>query len=127
MAAVQLQEVSQADAAQVMRGAGLRAPLPCHTPETIAANGACFELRTGTGVGVFVLRKEAGVMWVDGAGARVHSGGLTEAGLKEFERIARNLGCTEIAFETTRRGLVKKAEAAGYGVAGYIMKKAVTP
>lgn len=127
MAPVLVQEVSQADAAQVMRGAGLRAPLDCDTPETIAAYGECFELRTEGAVGVFVLRREGSVLWIDGAGARVHSRGLTEAGLTAFERIARGQGCTEIAFETTRRGLVKKSEAAGYSVAGYIMKKAVSP
>ena len=125
MEAVEVKEVTAADAAQTMRAAGLRAPLACDTPEDIAAYGKCFQLRTGTGVGVFVLRKQGGVMWVDGAGARVRGTGLTEDGLALFDAIARQAGCTEIAFETTRRGLVKKSEKAGYTVAGYIMKKAV--
>lgn len=127
MAPVEVQEVTRTDAAQVMRGAGLRAPLDVHTPESIAQHGQCFELRTGDGCGVFVLRREAAVMWIDGAGARVHSRGLTDAGLALCEEIARQVGCTEIAFETTRRGLVRKSHQHGYRVAGYVMKKAVQP
>lgn len=127
MAHVEVKEVTAADAAATMRAAGLRAPLPCDTPEDIAAFGQCFQLRTGSGVGVFVLRKQAGVMWVDGAAARVRGSGLTEDGLALFDHVARQAGCTEIAFETNRRGLVRKAQQAGYVVAGYIMKKAVQP
>jgi hypothetical protein len=125
MASVEVKEITAADAAATMRAAGLAAPLACDTPEDIAAYGQCFQLRTGTGVGVFVLRKQGGVMWVDGAGARVRGTGLTEDGLALFDHIARQAGCTEIAFETTRPGLVKKSKLAGYTVAGYIMKKAV--
>jgi hypothetical protein len=127
MATVEVKEVTPADAAATMRAAGLRAPLPCDTPEDIAAYGQCFQLRTGSGVGVFVLRKQAGVMWIDGAAARVRGTGLTEDGLALFDHIARAAGCTEIAFETNRRGLVRKSQQAGYAVAGYIMKKAVQP
>lgn len=127
MEAVEVQEVSAADAAATMRAAGLRAPLPCDTPEDIAAHGRCFQLRAGDQLGVFVLRKRRGVLFVDGAGARAHGSGLTSAGLALFDHIARQAGCTEIAFETNRRGLVRLAEGQGYQVAGYIMKKAVTP
>lgn len=126
MAPLQVKQITSDEAARAMRGAGLRAPLDCHTAESIAAHGQCFELRTGTGAGVFVLRREGAVMWVDGAGARVKSSGLSEAGFVLFESIARQVGCSEIAFETTRRGLVKKSKEAGYAVAGYIMKKAVS-
>jgi hypothetical protein len=106
-----------------MRQAGLRAPLDCHGPESIAAHGQCFQLRTGTGVGVFVLRREGAVLWIDGAGARVRSEGLTQDGLALIENIARLCGCTSVAFETVRPGLVRKAEGQGYNVAGYIMRK----
>jgi hypothetical protein len=107
-----------------MRAAGLRAPLAHHTPETIAANGSCFELRTGEGVGVFVVRQFNGVLWIDGAGS--YSGaGLTEAGLALFDALAVQLGCKTIAFETVRPGLVRKSKKAGFEVAGYTMKKAV--
>ncbi|WP_162567670.1 hypothetical protein [Variovorax sp. SRS16] len=127
MEALEVKEITAVDAAATMRAAGLRAPLACDTPEDIAAYGQCFQLRTGTGVGVFVLRKQGGVMWIDGAGARVRGSGLTESGLALFDHIARQAGCTEIAFETNRPGLVRKSKLAGYVVAGYIMKKAVTP
>lgn len=127
MAHVEVREVSAADAAAAMRAAGLRAPLPCDSPESIAAHGKCFELRTGTGVGVFVLRRKGGVMWIDGAGARVRGANLTAEGLDLFDVIAQQAGCTELAFETARPGLVRESKKAGYVVAGYIMKKAVTP
>jgi hypothetical protein len=127
MAPLQVGQVSRADAAQVMRGAGLRAPIAHHTPEKIAAHGECFQLTTGEGAGVFVLRRDAAVMWIDGAGARVHSRGLTDAGLALCEEIARQAGCTEIAFETNRRGLVRKSSRHGYRVAGFILKKAISP
>lgn len=123
---VAVQEISAASAAAAMRRAGLRAPLGCDTPEDIAAYGRCFELRTPEGVGVFVLRVQGAVLWVDGAGARSGEG-LTGAGLALFDHIARQAGCEEIAFETTRPGLVRKSKQAGYALAGYIMKKAVNP
>lgn len=125
MADVEVRQVTHADAAATMRAAGLRAPVDCHTPEGIAAHGECFELRTGTGSAVFVLRREAGVLWVDGAGARAHGSGLTAAGLALFEQIAIQCGCTQIAFETNRPGLVRAAGRAGYTVAGWTMKRRV--
>lgn len=106
-----------------MQQAGLRAPLDCHGPHTIAQHGECFQLRTGSGVAVFVLRREGAVMWIDGAGARVRSKGLTEEGLAVIEATARLCGCTTVAFETVRPGLVRKSKASGYRVAGYIMRK----
>lgn len=124
MEAVQVQEVTAADAAATMRAAGLAAPLPCDTPEQIAAFGQCFELRTPTGAAVFVARIKGGVLWIDGAGSRGGSG-LTEVGLALFDRLAKQAGCTHVAFETRRVGLVKKSKSAGYRVAGFIMKKAV--
>ena len=107
-----------------MRAAGLRAPLDCDTPEGIAKHGQCFVLRTETGMGVFVVRKQGRVLWVDG-GARVDGSGLTATGLELFEEIARQSECTEVAFETNRRGLVRASKKAGFEVAGYIIKKAV--
>lgn len=124
MEAVQVQEVTAADAAATMRAAGLSAPLSCDTPEDIAAFGKCFELRTPDGVGVFVVRVKGGVLWIDGAGSR-GGAGLTEVGLALFDQMARISGCTHVAFETKRVGLVKKSKSAGYRVAGFIMKKAV--
>lgn len=124
MEALAVQEIAASEAAAAMRAAGLRAPLACDTPEEIAAHGRCFELRTAEGVGVFVLRVQGGVLWVDGAGSR-QGAGLTAAGLALFDHIARQAGCESIAFETVRPGLVRQSQKLGYQVAGYIMKKAV--
>jgi len=122
----QVAQVTAADAGATMRAAGLRAPLACDTPEDIAEHGECFELRTADGgAGVFVLRRQAGVLWVDGAGARAPGSRLTAAGLALFVEVARQTGCREVAFETTRRGLVRESQKHGYEVAGYIMRKAV--
>lgn len=124
MANVQVEEVTREDAARVMRAAGLRVALDLETPEDLAANGACFTLRTERGEGVFVLSRAGDVLWVDGAGA-VSGQGLTEDGFQAFERIARGQGCNAIGFQTTRPGLVRRAERAGFRVAGFIMEKAV--
>lgn len=113
--------MSREAAAQAMRAAGLRAPLPCDDAEQIAAHGQCFELRTESGVGVFVLRRKGDVLWIDGAG-RIEGGGLTEPGIALIREVARRLGCRTVAFETARRGLVRRARKLGARVAGVIME-----
>ncbi len=104
-----------------LRQAGPNAPLPCDTPEQIAANGECFELQTETGRCAFVLRREGDVLWIDGAGA-LAGDGFTRRGLELAKEIARQCGCSHVAFETNRRGLVRMSAGQGFEVAGYLMK-----
>lgn len=104
-----------------MRAAGLRAPLECDTPEGIAQHGECFTLRTDTGSGVFVLRRKGAVLWIDGAAATA-GGGLTAPGLALIAQVARQTGCKKVAFETARRGLIRKAQRHGARVAGVVME-----
>lgn len=117
-------QVAPADAdktAAALRAAGLRAPLDCDTPEQIAAHGDCFKLTTDQGTCAFVLRRKGSVLWIDGAGA-IEGQGFTGPGLELCMEIARQCGCSELAFETSRPGLVRASEAKGFQVAGYIMK-----
>lgn len=107
-----------------MRRAGLRAPLPCHTPESIAAGGDCFTMDTEHGQAAFVLRREGDVLWIDGAAAVVGQG-HTAPGLKLCAEIARQVGAAYLAFETNRPGLVRLSEPLGFEVAGYILKTKV--
>lgn len=108
-----------------MRAAGLRAPLACDTPEGIAAHGECFELRTETGAGVFVLRRKGDVLFIDGAAA-MEGGGLTAPGLALVAQVARQTGCRAVAFETGRRGLVRLAKKQGARVVGVVMEMDVS-
>jgi hypothetical protein len=93
----------------------------CDTPEKIAANGQCFELQTEQGRCAFVVRKRGEVLWIDGAGALTGQG-FTERGLELAKEIARQAGCTAVAFETNRRGLVRQASGQGFDLVGYVMK-----
>lgn len=109
-----------------MHAAGLRPPVDCDTLEAIAAHGECFSLDTGGGACAFVLRRQGAVLWIDAAAATRPGQGVTEAGMLLAEQIARRVGCSQIALETNRRGLVRKTQKNGYQLAGYILKKALT-
>lgn len=57
------------------------------------------------------------------AAAGEYAGDLTAVGLSLAEHEARRRGARSVAFQTRRRGLVKKSSACGYAAAGYIMRK----
>lgn len=105
-----------------MRQARLIDPAHRHTPESIARCGTAFELTTGTGTGVFVVQKRDSQLWIHGAGAVASKGG-TVAGLDVVEQMAEQTGCTSIAFQTGRPGLVRIAKKHGYKITGFIMEK----
>lgn len=120
-AQVKVDRAAPGATAAALRDADLRPPLACDSPEQIAAGGECFELTTTRGKSAFVLRRVGPVLWVDGAG-RIEGDGQLELGLTLAKEIAAQCGCTEVAFETARTGLVKKGVQHGFEVAGYIMK-----
>lgn len=127
MEAVQEVQVRPAEpeaTAQALRQAGVQPPLACDSPEQIAAGGQCFEMQTPDGKSAFVLRRKGPVLWVDGAGVIEGTGQLAR-GLELAKEIARELGCTEVAFESNRIGLVRAAAMHGYQVAGFIVKAKV--
>lgn len=109
-----------------MHAAGLNAPVDCDTLDAIAAHGQCFAIDTGRGACAAVLRIKGGVLWLDAAAATQPGQGVTADGLTLAEAIARKAGCTQIAMETNRRGLVRETKKAGYEIAGYILKKRLT-
>ena len=88
----------------------------------MAERGQCFAARRGQDSAVYVLRAVNGVAWISactGTGATPWSRVL----LPVIERQAQ--GCTAVAFQTARRGLVRQALAQGYEVTGWIMKKKI--
>lgn len=92
-----------------------------------------FELRTYDGCGVFVLEHlvRERRLWIAAAAADGASECLAETGLTLIEGIARQVGCTHVAFETKRPGLSAKANRLGYRLErvrrdSIIMKKDVT-
>lgn len=103
--------------------AGLVPPLPCDNLEQITA-GECFTMTTDQGAAAFVLRQDGPVLWIDGAGA-ITGQGHTRPGLQLCQEIARQAGCSHLAFETNRPGLVRAAEVLGFEVAGFILKSKV--
>lgn len=107
--------------AAALSAAGLAAPLSCDTPERIARGGECLELETDGLKAVVVLRRDGPVLWVDGVG-RVEGDGLLAMGFDLAKETAAACGCSEVAFETARPGLVKLGVQHGFEVAGHIMK-----
>jgi hypothetical protein len=98
------------------------------TPENVADAGMTLRLDVDGGHAVMVLtRRGAGgrQLWVEGAvgGGDVN---MTAIGLRFIEDTARYAGCSEVAFQTSRRGLVRKTQRLGYQVQGFILRKALT-
>lgn len=118
---IQVTPAARKATAEALARAGLTAPLCSDTPERIVAGGECFDLETASGRCAFVVRRDGPVLWIDGAGAVVGQG-FTGPGLDLCKEIARQCGCTELAFETSRPGLVRMAREKGFEVVGYILK-----
>lgn len=126
MALEALNPLTEAEAVEALRLNQVPDPTGQSTPESLAAAGQAFQLDAGGGSGVFVIKKNGRQLWIE-AGVGRSPDDLTELGLQLIEEIARRSDCDEVAFQTARRGLVKKAEMAGYQVAGWILKKKVSP
>jgi hypothetical protein len=84
--------------------------------------GRCFAASSGTSQAVYILKVLNGVAWVD---ACKGDGPLDWTGTLLPVIEAQAAGCTAVAFQTQRRGLVRRAQRQGYEVAGYILKKAL--
>lgn len=63
-------------------------------------------------------------LWVQAAGGLGNSD-LTRAGLEHTEERAAAGGFQSVGFQTRRKGLVKKAQAQGYQIDGYILRKKI--
>lgn len=91
------------------------------TPESWAAFGQSFVLETDTGRAVFSMdttHSGGACCWIDAAAG---SGtGLTEVGLAIVEQKAMAAGCKRVAFQTMRRGLVRRVRRLGYQITGTV-------
>lgn len=124
MAHAQVREVSRERAVQAFTETPVPDPRGTSTPESLTAAGVPFELKTATGGGVFVLERQGDVLWITAAVGKA-ADDLTELGFQLVEETARQAGCSEVGFQTSRRGLVHKSERHGYEVVGWIMRKAL--
>lgn len=124
MALEALTPISEAEAEQFLREHQVPDPTGQATPESMAKAGQAFELDAGGGGGIFIVKKNGQRLWIEAAAGRA-ADDLTAVGLELIEEIARQADCTEIAFQTGRRGLVLKSAGMGFEVVGWIMKKKV--
>lgn len=126
MEAVTLSRVEPDVAASLLRGAERFDPRGIATQadvEVMCQEGACFAATHASGAqAVYVLRVRNGQAWVDAA-AGSGQVDLTALLLPVIELQAARL--SSVAFQTARPGLVRKAQRAGYRVAGWILKKDV--
>lgn len=125
MAFESLTPISEADAAEILHRNPVPDPTGQATPESMAATGQAFELKAEGGAGTFIVRKNGLQLWVE-AGVGRAADDLTAMGLQLIEEIARQSGCTEVAFQTARPGLVRKSASMGYDTCGWIQKKRVS-
>lgn len=127
MAHARVQEVSREAAARALASVVARDPDGLATAENVAAAGVPLLLEVEGGHATMVLARRgpgARQLWVEGAVGGGEAD-MTAIGLRFIEDTAHQAGCTEVAFQTSRRGLVRKAERLGYQVRGYILRKAI--
>ena len=123
----QLQELTRQQAAQAIAPIAHLDPCGDADPDQVAAAGIPMRLHVDGGSLVLVLDRRARgrQLWIEAAVGE-GSADMTAIGLRYCEETARHAGCTEVAFQTSRRGLKRKAERLGYQVHGFILRKALT-
>lgn len=124
MALEALSPISEAEAEQILREHQVPDPCGRATPESMAKAGQAFKGEAEGGSGMFIVSKNGHQLWIEAATGRA-ADDLTRMGLELIEEMARQAGCTEVAFQTARPGLVLKSSEAGFEIAGWIMKKKV--
>lgn len=130
MIAVQLTSDPQACRPLLERALRFECGQLCASVDELIGDAAVFEMRdAGRLVGAFALEVQEG-----GAGRQLHvlaAGGepghdLTGAMVDAVAREAReHVGAGAIGCTTKRRGLVKRLQAEGFEVAGFILRKKV--
>jgi hypothetical protein len=91
----------------------------------IANTSMNFEISGEHGKGVFALKRKGETCWVDAARGTGNYQWLP-IGLGAIEAAAKEGGFVRVGMQTARRGLVKQAQALGYEIEGYILKKILT-
>lgn len=122
METLHLSAIDSGMAALLLAGLGRLDPSGTTSGELhqLTASGQCFAATAGTGQAVYVVKVSNGVAWISackGDGPVKWQNVL----LPVIERQAK--GCSAVAFQTKRRGLVKAAQAQGYEITGWILKK----
>lgn len=96
------------------------------TPDAIAGAGQSFRLTGPRGQVAYTVGIVQRELWVYAAAGTGQ--GMTLATLRTLEAQAARNGCDSVGFQTVRRGLIRYAKRAGFGVEkhpvrGYIMRK----
>lgn len=122
---IHLSRVEPHLAAQLLAGCHHLDPTGTTAAADIAAmtkHGLCFAATAPGSQAVYVIKVLNGTAWVD---ACKGFGPIDWAATLLPVIEAQAAGCSAVAFQTARRGLVRKAKTQGYQVAGYILKKAI--
>ena len=122
METLTLTQISASSAVQALQGARLDDPARTADLGDLCASGQCFEL-VGDGVrAVYEVQLQRGTAWVS---ALAGSGKtpLIDAVMSLVDVQARDAGAQQIAFQTARPGLMKKAVKHGYSITGWILRK----
>jgi len=112
---VGLQLLGQAEAAQAFEACAGLDPAGIATPASAAAAGDCYKLTTPRGCLVYSAKVCGDLYWVYAAAGTGQD--MTRRGLAAIEYQARQFGCRAVAFQTARRGLVRRTRAMGYQIA----------
>lgn len=115
---VHMGQVEPAAAAQAYAAHVHLDPEGIATPESLAAAGPSFGIETEQGRTVFTLRTDGAECWIQAAAGSGY--GMTAPTFAVIEAIATRAGCNRVAFQTVRRGLVRRARRLGYQIAGQI-------
>lgn len=87
-----------------------------------AQRGHCFSVNHASGAqAVYIIAVENGQAWVTACRGEGGAVDFTKTLLPAIEHQAQGLAA--VAFQTARPGLVRKAQAMGYQVTGWILKK----
>lgn len=121
-------QVDEATAAQAYAAHVHLDPQGIATPESLAAAGLSFGLESEAGRVVFTLSTTGRECWIHAAAGTGY--GMTAATFCIIEQIAGRAGCNRVAFQTVRRGLVRRARRLGYRIAeqvgqGHILRKEI--
>lgn len=124
MAIEKIEALTTEQAAQAFHELPVPDPQGIATPESLAAAGEAFEFFAAGGSCRAVVRKNGCQLWIEAASGKA-ADDLTAIGLELAEEVANQAQCQEVAFQTCRAGLMKKATQHGYQVAGWILKKEI--
>lgn len=124
-----VEHVSSQHAARVFQAAGVIDPEGRASPAGMAA-GTCVRVRAPRGAVVVSYTAEPTRLWCIAAAGEGAGADRIQACDAVLSLIAKRQGLRLVAFQTARRGLVRRARALGYRVTGragrgWIMTKAL--